>query len=199
MCDHNLRFLCICVAGPGKYNDLRAFDRCGKLKTWLHTLPPGYFVVADNAYPLSEKILVPFKGRQKEETYNSSYNFYLSQMRIRIEMAFGRITTKFRIMRSRMSCNLSTQSQIINAVCRLHIFVIDADGIAGAHKPLILSADGRIQDNELQRFGVQRLPGEDSGNNGFLSTSYETEEDALSDRRGSIVEQRRQRTIERSL
>jgi DDE superfamily endonuclease len=126
--DHQLRFRYVCVAAPGKCNDGRAFSvECTRLKQWLGDLDEKYFICADNAYPISNKLLVPFKGPQAAAIYHASYNFYLSQLRIRVEMAFGRMTTKFRILRGKLSCTLVNQSKVIQAVTRLHNFIIDND------------------------------------------------------------------------
>jgi hypothetical protein len=125
--------------------------------------------------------------------FNSSYNFYLSQLRIRVELAFGRMTTKFRLLRTKMSCNVVTQSRVIQAVARLHNFVIDND------KPPLdairLNADGIIDPGELERFGVEALPvgegvGEAAeGNLGFFgcaALNYDGDE-GTSARRQRIV------------
>jgi DDE superfamily endonuclease len=42
LCDHNLCFRYVCVAAPGKTNDIRAFRRCPKLQQWLETLPEQF-------------------------------------------------------------------------------------------------------------------------------------------------------------
>jgi hypothetical protein len=60
--DHILRFRYVGVAGPGKTNDGRAFIRCDVLTKWIDQLDEKYFVCADNAYPLSNKVLIPFQG-----------------------------------------------------------------------------------------------------------------------------------------
>ena len=105
MCDANCRFIFFCIAGPGKTNDFRAFSRCLELREWIDNLPTGFFVIGDNAYGLTNKLLVPFSGAQKALPYNRTYNFYLSQLRIRIEMSFGRLTTKFQIFRKNLNCS----------------------------------------------------------------------------------------------
>jgi DDE superfamily endonuclease len=91
--DASLRFRYVCVAGPGKINDGRAFTRCNLLVQWIDNLPEKYFICADNAYTLSNKLLIPFRGNQANPIFHSSYHFYLSQLRIRVEMAFGRLCT----------------------------------------------------------------------------------------------------------
>ena len=54
LCDPNLIFLYICIAVPGKTNDVRPFGRCAGLVDWLDNLPDQYFISGDNAYILSK-------------------------------------------------------------------------------------------------------------------------------------------------
>ena len=88
MCDTDLLFMYVAVAGPGKINDSRAFSRCTGLIEWFVTLPDWCFVSADNAYPPTQKMLVPHNATELLIEYRRTYNFSLSQLRIRIEMAF---------------------------------------------------------------------------------------------------------------
>lgn len=125
MCDHDLLFLYACVAAPGKVNDIRAFHRCTPLLKWLEALPAEYFIGADNAYPLSQKILVPFsKADMAGEERHKVYNYYLSQLRVRIEMSFGRLTTKWRCLRNALRCSTPRNAQIIIVCMKLHNFCI---------------------------------------------------------------------------
>ena len=89
MCDPDLVCMYVAVAGPGKINDSRAFSCCTGLIEWFETLPDWCFVSADNAYPPTRKMLVPHNATELLSEYHRTYNFYLSQLRIRIEMAFG--------------------------------------------------------------------------------------------------------------
>ena len=86
-------FLYFAVAAPGKVNDARAFGRCNGLLRWLEALPDLYHILGDGAYPLSSKALIPFSGAEANEDYKRTYNYYLSQLRIQIqiEMVFGRL------------------------------------------------------------------------------------------------------------
>jgi hypothetical protein len=197
LCDHTLKFRYVCIAGPGKTNDNKAFDRCTNLHAWLRTLPSSYFIVGDNAYSLSNQILTPFKGQQKQDVYNSSYNFYLSQLRIRVEMAFGRMTTKFRIMRTKMYCSLETQSRVIEAVARLHNFIIEEDGIGITEQPVRLASGDSLDENDFERYGIEPLPNGVAGNMGFESVPYESDEVVSASRQHAIVEQLREKTIQR--
>ena len=87
MCDPNLVFMYVAVAGPGRINDSRAFSCCTGLIEWFETLPDWCLVLADNAYPLTTKMLVPHNVTELMSEYHRTYNFYLLQLRIRIEMA----------------------------------------------------------------------------------------------------------------
>ena len=126
--DANLRFIYFGVIGPGRTNDARAFNRCIELRQWVDNLPDKYFLVGDNAYPLSDKLLIPFSGAMKHVPTNRTYNFYLSQLRIRVEMAFGLLTTKWQIFRRPIGVHLEHLSDICGAAARLHNFVIDNEG-----------------------------------------------------------------------
>ncbi|KAL3761004.1 hypothetical protein ACHAWU_004624 [Discostella pseudostelligera] len=122
MCDPDLIFMFMSVTAPGKVNDVRAFNRCNILLEWLDALPTEYFIGGDNAYPLSQKVLIPFSGSAALDDDNLTYNFYFSQLRIRIEMAFGRFTTKWRILRSTMHNSLAKTAKLIDVCAKLHNF-----------------------------------------------------------------------------
>lgn len=160
ICDANLRFLYVAIAAPGKTNDSRAFSRLLELRKWLNELPEEYFLIGDGAYAISNKMLIPYAGAEKHTPYKRTYNFYLSQMRIRIEMAFGRLTTKWRIFRRDLSYSTRMNSNIIQAAFRLHNFVIDNENI---------SFQKLSVGNTLEQWGVDPLLHGPNGNNGYLN------------------------------
>jgi DDE superfamily endonuclease len=59
----------------------------------LDGFPLGSYVVDDAAYTLSDKCITPFIGSQWLNPTKDAYNYVLSQVWIRIEMAFGLLTT----------------------------------------------------------------------------------------------------------
>ena len=65
----------------------------------LDGLPLGSYVVGDAAYTLSDKCITPFTGSQRLNPTKDAYNYFLSQVWIRIEMAFGLLTTKWQILK----------------------------------------------------------------------------------------------------
>jgi hypothetical protein len=75
-----------------------------------------YFVVGDNAYVCTEHLLTPFCGNNRIIPENDAYDFYLSQLRIRVEMAFGLLKTKWRILRTALKLPLA-EALIIFQVC----------------------------------------------------------------------------------
>jgi hypothetical protein len=123
-CDHLCRFNYISVAAPGGSHDLGAYSRI-RLSQIVENLPTGYYVIGDNAYMATEHLITPFSGCQKNEPLNPVYNFYCAQVRIRIEMAFGLLTTKWRIFRSPLQMQLKNASKVVLTGAILHNYVIN--------------------------------------------------------------------------
>jgi hypothetical protein len=116
------------TTSPGKTNDARAFHRCISLRTWLDNLPKEYFLIGDNAYTLTDNMMIPFSGAQRHPEQHRTYNFFLSQLRTQIECAFGRLTTKWRILRANLdSSKLENHIKVFRVAAKLHNFVIDHD------------------------------------------------------------------------
>ena len=124
--DANCRFIAFIVAAPGKTPDQVAFE-CTALYDLVEKLPFGLYLVADAAYTLTDQVLVPFTGSQRQDVDKDAYNYFLSQLRIRIEMAFGLLTTNFRILRCNLATMLSVTAAVLECCARLHNFVIDED------------------------------------------------------------------------
>ena len=91
-------------------NDSRSFNKSG-LNLVLEELPVDFYMVGDAAYPLSHKMLVPFVGSQRNIAAQDAFNFYLSQLRIRVEMAFGRLVRKWAILQGKFCCSLVMNSK----------------------------------------------------------------------------------------
>jgi hypothetical protein len=123
VCDDLCRFNYVCVAAPGGTNDVHASAKT-KLKQLIDELPVGKYVLADNAYIPTEHLLSPFSGSHKAAPGHDAFNFYLSQLRIKIEQAFGLMTTKWRILRKPLQVKLSNVGNVVIAIARLHNFTI---------------------------------------------------------------------------
>jgi hypothetical protein len=150
VCDANEKFLFFGVVAPGKTNDNVAFEYCTKLKEVIASLPYGLFLIGDAAYTSNERMMVPFIGSQRSDAINDAFNFYLSQVRIRVEMAFARLVLKWRILRAPLVGSLGSSSRTIMACAIMHNYVIDSDGMNNsdlelANDPTSASLDFFVQ------------------------------------------------------
>jgi hypothetical protein len=125
----DLQFMYFGVTSPGSTNDITSYAMASALRQVIESLPLGLYFVGDAAFPLGEKLLTPFIGTHRHSNpYHDSFNFHLSQLRIRVEMAFGRMVNKFRILSGKVNGSLDRVSAILNACARLHNFIIQRDG-----------------------------------------------------------------------
>jgi hypothetical protein len=108
---------------PGKTNDLKAY-RMSKLSELVENLPEGYWCGGDNAYCNSEHLLVPFPGQNLPQRMDS-FNFFLSQLRVRIENAFALLVSRWGILWRVLNVRLKSQPKLIKCLCKLHNFCID--------------------------------------------------------------------------
>lgn len=124
----DLQFTYFGVVAPGSTNDNIAYATADGLREVIDNLPLTWYAVADAAYTLSERILIPFTGAERFDPFKDSFNYYLSQLRIRVEMAFGRLVNKFRILGRKIEGSLDRVTAILMACARLHNFIIKEDG-----------------------------------------------------------------------
>ncbi len=47
------------IMGAGQTDNSKAFSRCSKLREWLQSIPDALYLIGDNAYPLSNNLLIP--------------------------------------------------------------------------------------------------------------------------------------------
>ena len=80
-------------------------------------------------HTLTNQMFIPFSGAAKHSTYNRTYNFYLSQLGIQIKLAFGCLTTKWRIFWRNLDFSLEKNSLICEIAAKLDNYVIDNDNI----------------------------------------------------------------------
>lgn len=85
----------------------------------------GYIVIADCAYQPTEKLIPIFGGDLALRKENDNFNFFASQLRIRIEMAFGIMTRKWGILQRPLTISLGQIKHLICCIARLHNFCID--------------------------------------------------------------------------
>lgn len=139
--DANYRFICIDVGGRGAEGDGALFDRIeiGRMiksnDPDLH-LPPDapvgnttlpHFFIADDAFPLSKRLMKPYSGRRnvpltKEEEV---FNYRLSRARRCVENAFGIFSVKWACVNRTFNCQPDRVKTIVGACCLLHNFLLN--------------------------------------------------------------------------
>ena len=129
-------------------------------------------------------MIIPFSGSQKHDEYKRSYNFYLSQQRIRIEMAFGRLTTKWRIFRRNLDFLTAYNSKIVEVACKLHNYVLNEDN----------EDFSNITSSNNEDWGVDALDQGPENNRGYLTNRphrgvYVDSIDVASSQREQILEE----------
>jgi len=121
------RILDVSMVFPGSTSDCLAFEGSslyGKLET-TGFLAEGLCLFGDNAYLNSPYMATPYVGHVTEGY--DAYNFHMSQLRIRVECAFGILTSRWGLLRRAMPKNMPLKKiiAIVNCLCRLHNYCID--------------------------------------------------------------------------
>ena len=68
-----------------------------------------------------------FTGSQHDDQGKDAFNFFLLQLRICIEMAFGLLQTKWCVLIRPLQVNLSTAAKVIETCAQLHNFCLRED------------------------------------------------------------------------
>jgi hypothetical protein len=123
ICDSDCCFTFFGVIAPGKASDQVAFERTS-IHEQIMALPMGKYLVGDAAYQVSNVVLAPFTGSQREDPGKDAFNFFLSQLRIRIEMAFGLLQTKWGVLNSIRRWSLLTMSLYVNFFVRSDTHIV---------------------------------------------------------------------------
>jgi hypothetical protein len=123
VCDQKLCNISMSIMCPGKTNDVNAYRHL-KTSDFIEALPAGYFVVGDNAYVNSDHLLVPYPGENIPDD-EDAFNFFLSQLRIRVENTFAHLVAKWGVSWRPLNAPLRNQSHLVLCLCQLHNFCID--------------------------------------------------------------------------
>ena len=158
ICDHRLKFIWIDMQWPGATSDYMAWVTSG-LCYLLENNPvtklivDGYTFVGDNAYVKKMYMATPLKGMRTG--YEDGYNFYLSQLRITIERAFGVFVHRWAILRAPLTIPLPKVAPLIESLVRLHNFCIDESDVA------LLPVRSKNTDNLVRTVGWSKQFGDD--------------------------------------
>jgi hypothetical protein len=140
--DHNCRFVFIGVAGPGVMGDREALNQVS-IGDMIENLPGFYCVIGDCAYTPTEHMIPIYRGYHAKTERGDNFNFYASQLRIRIEMAFGLMVKKWGILSRPLTIKMSNIKRLMMTVARLHNFCIDQR----LQRALDANIDSNRQDN----------------------------------------------------
>jgi DDE superfamily endonuclease len=111
VCDVRGRILDISIMYPGSTSDCLAFEGMSlfrRLEQGL--LGDGLCLFGDNAYLNTAYMATPYAGVSGGTP--DAYNFYHSQLRIRIECCFGMLTHRWAILRSAIPINVSVAKTV---------------------------------------------------------------------------------------
>ena len=136
ICDHNLKFRWIEMKWPAATSDYMAWVTSSlalKLENDIDMIIEGGTIVGDCAYVKKLYMATPLKGFLGG--YEDAYNFYLSQLRITIERAFGVLVHRWAILRAPLICPIAKVSPLVLSLVRLHNFCIDQNELTSMDVP----------------------------------------------------------------
>lgn len=144
ICDHDLNFEWVEIKWPGATSDYMAWICCWLCKILednivTKILLDGFTIVGDNAYVKKKYMAVPLKGTRCG--HEDAYNFYLLQLRITIERAFGVLVHRWVILRAPLVVPLPKVTALVESLIRLHNFCI------GENDTIIPNVDARTSSN----------------------------------------------------
>lgn len=122
--DHHSRFIHYSFAAPGVTGDRDAIKQCS-LFDLVESLPHGICVIGDAAYQPTEHMVPVYQGVDRLSQKYDNFNFFASQCRIRVEMAFGMMQSKWGILQRPLTCSIANMIWLVQAIARLHNFCIN--------------------------------------------------------------------------
>jgi hypothetical protein len=135
--DFQKKILFIAPGCEGSAHDGFVLDH-SLLKRKLSLLPEGYFVLGDCGYPLTPRILVPFRGTRchlnefignRPRTAQELFNLRHSTLRSSIERKIGLFKRKFAIFRGPIDASVGKFNKLVFVAAFLHNFIIDQSTI----------------------------------------------------------------------
>ncbi|PWA23147.1 hypothetical protein CCH79_00001919 [Gambusia affinis] len=130
--DNKMKFWDINVGCPGKVSDARVLvnsslysrgENGTLFPRWIETLNNvdiPIHILGDAAYPLLPWLMKPFPEGNGLTQPQVNFNYRLSQARMTIERAFGRLRGRWTCLLKRCDAHISFVSHIISACCVLH-------------------------------------------------------------------------------
>jgi hypothetical protein len=114
LCDERGLFTDVCIGSPGCMNDIGNLYLSELYHHRSAAIPQGYFVIGDGGYVLLPWMLIPFDVTECNTVEKRLFNKMLSQQRVRIEQAFGRLKARWRKLLTRM--DMTNQDDVKNFI-----------------------------------------------------------------------------------
>jgi len=127
VCDVHGRFTTFEARGPGSMSDKQVWKLLDLYRDLEvdKKMPPGFWIAGDAAYPCTEHMIGPYTGNATEE--QDSFNWAQSQLRIRIEMAFGKYVGRWGILWRPLRMHHGRAVIVANCCAKLHNLIISHD------------------------------------------------------------------------
>ena len=125
VCDSSYKFLCLSAKCVGSTHDSLA-HAVSKLGQFLDQkgLNGEFWIDRDEAYTCTESLITPVSKSEAGED-EDAFNYYLSQMRIHIEQAFGMLVSKWAILQSPLGYSIQRCTRIIACTICLHNWCLE--------------------------------------------------------------------------
>ena len=126
-CDSECRLLDVCIQHPASTSDFLAFTTSSLYRRLEQDnfLAPGLCLFGDSAYMNCRYFATPYKSVSSGT--KDDYNFYHSQLRIRIECAFGQLVARWGLLRRAIPSKVGIKktTSLVFCLCRLHNYCIN--------------------------------------------------------------------------
>lgn len=152
--DHRMRFWDINVGRPGKVHDARVFSLSSLYDlASAGTLLPHWseafegvdvplLLLGDSAYPLLPWLMKPYPEGGGITPQQLNFNHKLSQARMTVERAFGRLKGRWRCLLKLNDTHITFISRIVSACCVLHNY-------CEYHNEKYLEGDTEVEEAEI--------------------------------------------------
>lgn len=124
--DANYCFRYVDVGTNGRANDAAVFAKSSlndALQENILQFPQNGVFVADDAFPLTTKILKPFSRNAPLTKKQKIFNYRLSRARRIVENAFGILVSRFRVFDKPIALNIDKVNEVIIGYEHVHLTV----------------------------------------------------------------------------
>ena len=95
------------------------------LNQLVESMPSLFCAIGDCAYTPTEHLVPIYRGADARRPKYDNFIFFASQLRIRIEMAFGLMVKKWGLLSRPLSIKMSNVKHLMVTIARLHNFCIN--------------------------------------------------------------------------